>query len=133
SYATAHHWHAYLLLAMGEPDQAVAEARKVDPLSLVINTDLGEMLAYSGRYDASIQQFRRTLQMEPDFMLAHSGLGITYMLKGQLGESLNELRKASDLPGGKTWVLPALACALAGSGQRVKAEELLRQLEAQEV
>src|SRR5438094_8101260 len=45
-YATAHHWYAYLLMSQGHTQQALSEiqlARESDPLSLVINSDVGEM------------------------------------------------------------------------------------------
>jgi tetratricopeptide (TPR) repeat protein len=44
NYATAHHWYGKLLGAIGRFDEGIAElnrAQQLDPLSLVINTDLG--------------------------------------------------------------------------------------------
>jgi TolB-like protein/DNA-binding winged helix-turn-helix (wHTH) protein len=47
-YATAHHWYAWHLSLLGRYDEAIAEMRKaenVDPLSLIINADLAELLS----------------------------------------------------------------------------------------
>ena len=47
-YATAHHWYAWHLALFHRYTEAIAEMRKaesVDPLSLVINADLAELLA----------------------------------------------------------------------------------------
>jgi tetratricopeptide (TPR) repeat protein len=47
NYATAHHWYAELLAYLGRFDEAFAEielARQLDPLSLIIATDRGEIL-----------------------------------------------------------------------------------------
>ncbi|MGA2647420.1 MAG: winged helix-turn-helix domain-containing protein, partial [Candidatus Sulfotelmatobacter sp.] len=46
-YATAHHWYAWHLSLLGRYDEAIAEMKKaenLDPLSLIINADLAELL-----------------------------------------------------------------------------------------
>ncbi len=70
NYATAHHWYAEELSLVGRSDEALAEierARQLDPLSLIIATDRAAILYYARQYDASIQQFRVVLDMEPSF------------------------------------------------------------------
>jgi len=132
SYATAREWHAYLLMAIGRKDAAIAEiseARQLDPLSLIINTDLGELLMYGRDYDGAIEQLQRTLKMGPDFMVAHSTLGLAYLWKGQTPEAVTELTKASQLPGGRTWAFPALGIALARSGRKKEARAIQREIE----
>ena len=47
-YATAHHWYAWHLCLLGRYQEALAEMKRtesLDPLSLVINADLAELLA----------------------------------------------------------------------------------------
>ena len=47
NYATEHHWYAVYLTTMGRHAESLAEikrAQEVDPLSLMINTDLGAIL-----------------------------------------------------------------------------------------
>ena len=65
-YATAHHWHAWHLIVMGRHVEALAELRKaesLDPLSLIINSDLADALCIARLYDDSIQQSRRVLEL----------------------------------------------------------------------
>src|SRR3989475_8860445 len=53
-YPTAHHWYAFWLLAHGRAEEALQEVRaaqRLDPLSLIINTDVGAMLYYGRRHD----------------------------------------------------------------------------------
>src|SRR6202451_1480643 len=55
-YATAHHWYAWHLSLLGRNEEAIAEMRKaesLDPLSLIINTDLAELLLIAHFYDES--------------------------------------------------------------------------------
>jgi Tfp pilus assembly protein PilF len=54
SYATAHQWYAYYLAFTGRPDESLTEitaALALDPLSLSISTDVGELLYFACRYD----------------------------------------------------------------------------------
>jgi serine/threonine protein kinase len=69
-YATAHHWYANLLASLARFDEATAEmkrARELDPLSLIINTNLGRIFYFERRYDLAIDQYEKTLKMEPGF------------------------------------------------------------------
>src|SRR5580700_1839157 len=76
-YATAHHWYAWHLSLLGQYDEAIAEMRKaqsLDPLSLIINSDLAELLIMAHSYDESMQQSLNTIEMYPNFALAHNQL-----------------------------------------------------------
>jgi tetratricopeptide (TPR) repeat protein len=75
-YATAHHWYTWHLSLLGRYNEAIAEMRKaksLDPLSLIINADLAELLLIARRYDQSIEQSRKTIEMDPRF--PYSGCG----------------------------------------------------------
>ena len=71
NYATAHQWYAETGLGLlGQFEEAIAEARRaleLDPLSLVINADLGTTLTSARRYDQAIEQLRKTVEMDPGF------------------------------------------------------------------
>src|SRR4029077_869590 len=63
-YATAHHWYAWHLSLLSRYDEASVEMRKaenLDPLSLIINADLAELLVLAHSYDESIRQSRKTI------------------------------------------------------------------------
>ncbi|HLN97683.1 MAG TPA: tetratricopeptide repeat protein [Pyrinomonadaceae bacterium] len=80
---------------MERQDQAAAEIRRaheLDPLSLIINTDIGFQLYYTRHYDQAISQLKTTLEMKPDFPLAHLWLGRAYQEKAMYGEALAEFK-----------------------------------------
>jgi TolB-like protein/Flp pilus assembly protein TadD len=130
-YATAHHWYAWHLALLRRYDEAIAEMKKaenLDPLSLVINADLAELLVLAHSYDESIQQSRKTIEMDPNFGLAHNHLAQAYLKKQMNDEAVAELKKAVQLSGGSPTCIANLARAYVASGKRSEAEKLLSDL-----
>ena len=102
-YATAHHWYAWHLSLLGRNDEAIAEmkrARRLDPLSLIINADFAELLLIAHHVEESIQQSRKTLEMDANFPLAHNQLGVAYLASHQPAEAIAELQRAVRLSEG---------------------------------
>src|ERR1700759_4228649 len=84
----------------GRYDEAIAEMRKaenLDPLSLIINADLAELLGLARSYDESIRQSLKTIEMDPNFALAHNQLAQAYLQKQMYSEAVSELQKAVKL------------------------------------
>ena len=130
-YATAHHWYAWHLSMLGRYDEAIAEMRKaenLDPLSLIINSDLAELLVIAHSYDESIRQSRKTIEMDPNFALAHNQLAQAYLQKHMYDEAVAELQKAVQLSGGSPTCIANLARAYVAAGKRSEAVKLLGDL-----
>jgi TolB-like protein/Tfp pilus assembly protein PilF len=134
NYATAHQWYASgPLSALGQSDRAIAEGKRaveLDPLSLIINADLGCDYFFARRYDEAITQLRKTIEMDPRFYYAHWNLGQVWQLKGQLSEAIAEYRKALEL-NDDPFVLALLGQAYVRAGQREEAQKILAQLSEQ--
>ena len=130
-YATAHHWYAWHLSLLGRYDEAIVEMKKaenLDPLSLIINADLAELLLLAHSYDESIRQSRKTIEMDPNFALAHNQLGQAYLEKQMRDEAITELQKAVQLSAGSPTCLANLARAYAASGKKSEAAKVLTDL-----
>jgi TolB-like protein/DNA-binding winged helix-turn-helix (wHTH) protein/Flp pilus assembly protein TadD len=131
NYAAAHDWYSYFLTAVGRPEEALVEIRRaqeIDPLSLVISTDIGFQLYYQKRYDEAISQLRKTLQMNPKFPLAHLWLGRAYQQKQMYEEAIAEYRETdAALP---DWVvtLAAIGNVEGVAGKRREARDILAKL-----
>jgi tetratricopeptide (TPR) repeat protein len=115
------------LLAAGHPDQAAAEmkiALALDPLSLPVNVGAGWCSYFARRYDEAIVQYRKALELEPDFALARQALAMALERKGAYTEAIAEFRKAVALSGGSASTLASLghACALAGATAEARAQ-----------
>ncbi|PYJ92674.1 MAG: hypothetical protein DME62_11880 [Verrucomicrobia bacterium] len=132
NYATAHHWYGSgPPTCLGEFDRGIAElkrAQQLDPLSLIINADLGGAFVAARRYDEAITQLRKTIEMDPRFYFAHWNLGEALELKGQLPEAIAEYKKAAELDE-DPFVLALVGQADAKLGQRDEAIKILSQLE----
>ena len=130
-YATAHHWYAWHLSLLGRYDEAIVEMKKaenLDPLSLIINADLAELLLLAHSYDESIRQSRKTIEMDPNFALAHNQLGQAYLEKQMRDEAITELQKAVQLSAGSPTCLANLARAYGASGKKSEAAKVLTDL-----
>jgi TolB-like protein/Flp pilus assembly protein TadD len=130
AYPTAHQWHGECLVSMGQVDRGLAElmkARDLDPLSLIINTNLGLNFYFARRYDLAIEQLERTLELEPNFFRAHLHFGMCYERKLMYREAIAELEKARSISE-NAWAFAALGHCHASFGARAKAEEFLEKL-----
>ena len=130
--ATAHHWFASDVLgALGESELEVAEmrrARDLDPLSLVINTNLGAALLRAHRVDEAIAQLGRTVALDGSFGYAHQTLGMALESKGQIPEAVAEYQAAVALDPSPTY-LSLLGHVYGTIGRKDEATKLLGQIQ----
>jgi tetratricopeptide (TPR) repeat protein len=117
---------------MGRLDDASKEinrAHELDPLSVLISTDIGFNQYYRLDYDAAISQLRATLAVSPKFPLAHLWLGRAYQQKRMYAEALNEFHLTDEaLPG---WVvtIAGIGNAYGEWGKKKDAENVLVRLD----
>jgi eukaryotic-like serine/threonine-protein kinase len=133
-YPSAHHWYSEHLTAMGRFNESIVElklAAELDPLSIIINADLGRAFYYAREYDQVMKQEGRTLEMDSNFWLSHINLGKSYTQKGMHAEAINELRKARELSAGNTEALSFLGFAYVAAGERDEALKVLDELNVQ--
>lgn len=130
AYPTAHHWRSYYFLAVGNAVEAVASSRRaeaLDPVSMIISTDVAEMLYYAGRYDDSIAQIRKTLEMDPHYALANRLLALNLLQKGRFDEALAAGQRS--VQGGREDQLGLIARVEAKRGNLDAARNALSDLE----
>jgi serine/threonine-protein kinase len=141
-YPTAHQWYASYLMQMGKFGPAKTElekAHQLDPLSPIINSNLGHYAYLEDRYDEAIGHINKTLEMVPDFWVAHHYRGLTYIMKGMYDEAIAEFRSVLRSPGDgplaegavetNPEVAGSLGFAYAAAGKRQDAEAILQRLQ----
>jgi tetratricopeptide (TPR) repeat protein len=129
----AHDWYSYYLLYFPRWDEAIAVQRRavqLDPLAVIINTDLGWVLEHAGRWDEAIEHVRKTLELDPGNALLLGALGLNYAHKGMYSEALKAFQKRIDTSGRDVEVLTFIARTYAASGDTAKALQLLEEAKA---
>ena len=87
---TAHHWKGVYLSLRGKLEEAKAEMRlalELDPLSLIVMTDLGQLHYFAREYDAAIDYCNKALALDKDFLVAHEYLADIYWARGMEAEA----------------------------------------------
>lgn len=131
SKAAAHQWLATFLLAAGRPDEAhdeIERARAREPLSLAINTDLGFVHYYSGRYEEAVKQLDAVLEMNPEFPAAHLWLGRSLQELGRHSAAIAAFRRVDEQMKGWSVSIAARGHVQATAGQPAAARETLAEL-----
>ncbi len=131
NYAPAHQGYGRRnLLLMGRLDEALAHlkrAQELDPLSLIINSDIGTFYFFTGQYDKAIEQQRKTLEMEQNFYPAHRYLARALEMKGLFQEAIAEYQKARQL-NENPLLLAQIGRVYAVSGRKAEALKIIEQL-----
>jgi TolB-like protein/tetratricopeptide (TPR) repeat protein len=130
-YVEAYHWRSTLLSMLGRQAEALHEKKRalaMDPLSVVITTDLARMLYFARDYDQSLEQYRAALEMDNSFGSAHLWLAHVYEHKGMLERAISELETGTRLSGNSPFALARLGHCYAMAGKRDEAHAVLNQL-----
>jgi TolB-like protein/Tfp pilus assembly protein PilF len=128
-YAAGHHNVALALALMGRNAKAlthIQRARELDPLSLVINTDLGWIYYLGHRYDEAIIQYQKALELDPNFTLAHFDLALAFCALARHDKAIAEMQNARAR--GSEY-LAGLGYIYAVAGRRAEALTTLAELE----
>lgn len=131
-YAEAHHWHGTLHSMLGHHADALAEktrALSLDPLSVVVRTDLARMLYFWRDYDKSLEQYRAVLEMDPNFSPAHLWLAHVYEQKEMFDQAIAELEAGVRLAAESPFSLTRLAHGHAVAGRPDDATRVLQKVQ----
>jgi tetratricopeptide (TPR) repeat protein len=88
------------------------------------------MLQHAGRYDAAIEELRKVLQTNPDYLWALWRIGSSYTSKSMFEEGIDALEKAAKLSGRSPSILGTLAETYGLAGRKELARRLLDEIEA---
>jgi tetratricopeptide (TPR) repeat protein len=132
NWGFAHLGLARFLLTLGQIDKAIEEnstALELDPLSLLMQGACAWVLYLARRYDDALEQCRKTLELDPQYPLALSNLGLCSIQKSLFQEAIAALEKATASSGNNTEFLSYIAYAYVMSGNLEKAHEVLGELD----
>src|SRR5256885_97996 len=129
--AWAYEIYAWFLGGVGRLDEAIAKDKKaieLDPLNSFFQSALAYFLYHARRYDDAIVQIKKTLELDPASTLGRHLLGCCLLWKGDRAGAIAEFQQGKiNITG--AWYQGLLGYAYAISGDRAKAEQMLRELE----
>lgn len=91
SYALARIWYANFLCSRRRFEDAIREvmvARELDPLSLIVNTNVGWVFFRARRNDEAIVELKKALALDPTYLQAHIRLVDSYWYAGRVDAAL---------------------------------------------
>ncbi|MFA5833606.1 MAG: protein kinase [Bacteroidota bacterium] len=136
SYAMGQSWYAYFLTVTGRFDEAVAarkHAQELDPLSIVISSEIGLTLYFSGKFQEAIDQYQTVLRSDPSFYAAYIPLGGALLQQKRYDEAIVAFKKARIYSLNHPIPTAALAYAYAVSGKRKESRTIAEELKKNSV
>jgi len=128
----AYHWRGTLLCMLGRHTEGLREknnALALDPLSVVVRSDLARMYYYARDYNHALEHFRAALAMDPDFWFAHLRLAQVYEQLGMLERAESALEEALRRCGESPFALAKSGHHLALSGRTEEARRVIERLD----
>ncbi|HSP13559.1 MAG TPA: winged helix-turn-helix domain-containing protein [Thermoanaerobaculia bacterium] len=123
--------YASYLLTMGRHQEAISEitrAQRLAPVSLTTNVQAARILYFAGQYEASMEQCRKTIEMDPGFGGAYIFVGRIDTQKGLYREALEALDHARILLHNSPEILSLIGYTYAVSGRTAEARQMLEEL-----
>jgi TolB-like protein/DNA-binding winged helix-turn-helix (wHTH) protein len=131
-YAVAHHWYAWHLLVLGKNAEGMFEMRqaeRLDPLSLIIRSDVADALCSLHLFEESVLQSRKTLALDPNFAVGHFQLAEALVQQRQFDAAIGEFQRAIAISGHLAAFDANLAYAFAVSGRKTEALNIALNME----
>jgi serine/threonine protein kinase/Tfp pilus assembly protein PilF len=133
TYAAGHYWYGYCLSALGrllEGETQVRKGQQLEPLSMIASTFSGFPLYHSRQFNDAIRYFQDTIEMDPNFAVAHLYLGQALYLVGRVHEAIKACEQAQSITPDVPLILGPLGCFYAAAGARNEAERIISKLRA---
>jgi serine/threonine protein kinase/Tfp pilus assembly protein PilF len=118
-HAPAHAFYGLFSVAAGETEDGIARAlhgRDLDPLSTILNLNVGWAYLFAHRFDEAIAVLRQTLELDPAFRQAQSTLCAALQYAGRHEEAAHLLAEHNHFWGAPLKGADALPGVLAHGG-----------------
>lgn len=130
--AGAHTYHSICLAITGRHEESIKKAKKaleLDPLTPIMQINLGGRYYYARKYEECIESVKKTLEMDPGFEIAHYYLAYFYNQMNEQQKALEEIKRVISVFGrDNTQFLAALAIILASMNDNEGAESVVGEM-----
>jgi eukaryotic-like serine/threonine-protein kinase len=129
----AHEFYSWLLIARGQTEEALQQARKsveLEPLLPEPQAMYSLMLFYARRYEESLTQLQKASELDPNYPFTSLISGLCYTQQGKSSEAIGALRKSHELFAAP-WSHARVAYGYAKAGRKAEAHAILDTLKNQ--
>jgi serine/threonine protein kinase/tetratricopeptide (TPR) repeat protein len=131
SQAMARIYWSWLMVLQGDVAGAMDQARTAqesEPLSPLVNGGVAHTFYLAKRYEEAIAECEKSLEVDPNFILAIHVKGMCCALQGRLAEAVTIAERAVAMSGGAPFYLGILGHYYARSGATDKVRPIVEQL-----
>jgi len=129
--AMARIYWSWLMVLQGDIAGAMDQARTAqesEPLSPLVNGGVAHTLYLARRYEEAIAECEKSLEIDPNFILAIHVKGMCHALQGRLAEAVTIAEQCALMSGGAPFYLAVLGHYYARSGATDKVRQVVAQL-----
>jgi TolB-like protein/Tfp pilus assembly protein PilF len=133
AYTRSQSHYSFYLSSVGRSREAIAlanSARQLDPVSPAMSHSLAVQFYLAREFDKTIEECRRTLELDPNYPVANAVMGQAYAAKGMYPEALQEFENFRTLSQNSAWSVALSGYAHAVLGERTAALQSIEQLSA---
>jgi len=124
--------YSSLMNLRGRQEEAVRlalRAYRIEPQSDMANGQVSIAYFYAGDYSSARTFIRRTIDLQPEFLMGYALLGRTESELGNWDEAIAAFTRGLEISPNSSFTKALLAYACAGRGDKAHADRLLREIE----
>jgi adenylate cyclase len=129
NYVATYHWYGVMLFFLRKYEDSlrmVGRALELDPYSIILRQSRGVSLIGLGRNDEAMDELRKLAAEKPDLPSVHYWMGIASLAQSNYQAAIEEHKREVEADNGDEGAKLDLAFALARSGQKGEAAEMLK-------
>ena len=132
NYSHAHKWYGDHLGNIGRIEESLKEhkrAQELEPMSLIVVLNVAERYLALGDLNAALEQSQLVVDLDPNWYFVKQLRGLIFLKQGRKAEAISEAEKSVELSDRQSWTLGVLGYIYAETGDQIKADVILRELE----
>jgi TolB-like protein/tetratricopeptide (TPR) repeat protein len=125
--------YSSLMGSQGRHEEAISlalHAHRLEPLAPPVNNQVSLAYFYGGDYESALSFIRRTVELEPQYIMGYAMLGRIESERGNWTDAMAAFNRAVEVSNHSLYSQALLAYAHAGSGDAPRANEILNGLKS---
>jgi tetratricopeptide (TPR) repeat protein len=103
-------------------------AQQLDPLSPAVSNGVGRILHFQRKTDEALLQFKRTLELDPQYAETFFSMGMSYLVMHRYDDAIAAMKTAIKLSGNRLVMVAMLGLTEGFAGRREEAQKIYNDL-----